>query len=323
MKLYIFKRLLLIGPTVLGVAVLVFFLMRVIPGDICLARWVDYGMDLDPALLELCRNDLGLNAPLHVQFFIFIQGIVTFDLGHSMWTGRPVIEELALRFPLSLQLAIMATITSILIAIPLGIVSAVKQNTWLDYLVRIVSIAGNAIPSFWLGILIILGLLTFSQAWFGEPWMPPIEYVSPFVDPLENLAHLFWPMLATGYRYTAVVARMTRAAFLEILNEDFIRSAHAKGLPQKVVINRHALPNALLPIVSVITIQIGYKLGGSVITESVFALNGLGRLAYESILGADIPTVQMLVFFFALVFIILSILGDILNAWLDPRMRVE
>ena len=167
MRFYILKRLLLIGPTVLGVAVLVFFLMRVIPGDICLARWVDYGMDLDPTLLELCRNDLGLNAPLHAQFLQFIQGIVTFDLGHSMWTGQPVIEELALRFPLSLQLAIMATITSVLIAIPLGMISAVKQNTWLDYLVRTVSIAGNAIPSFWLGILIILGLLTFSQAWFG------------------------------------------------------------------------------------------------------------------------------------------------------------
>ena len=155
-----------------------------------------------------------------VQFFQFIEGIVTFDLGHSMWTGRPVTEELALRFPLSLQLAIMATITSVLIAIPLGIVSALRQNTWLDYLVRIIAITGNAMPSFWLGILIILGLLTFSQSWFGDPWMPPIEYVSLFVDPMENLAHLFWPMLATGYRYTAVVARMTRATFLEILSDD-------------------------------------------------------------------------------------------------------
>jgi peptide/nickel transport system permease protein len=320
-KLYIFKRLLLIGPTVLGVAVLVFFLMRVIPGDICLARWVDYGMDLDPALLELCRNDLGLNAPLHVQFFIFIQGIVTFDLGHSMWTGRPVIEELALRFPLSLQLAIMATITSILIAIPLGIVSAVKQNTWLDYLVRIVSIAGNAIPSFWLGILIILGLLTFSQAWFGEPWMPPIEYVSPFVDPLENLAHLFWPMLATGYRYTAVVARMTRAAFLEILNEDFIRSAHAKGLPQKVVINRHALPNALLPIVTVIGMEFSFFIGGLVVTEQVFNLNGLGRLLVESVLYSDYNMIQALVMLVAVVFVAVNFVIDLSYAWLDPRIR--
>ena len=248
MKFYIVKRLLLIGPTVLGVAVLVFFLMRVIPGDICLVRWVDYGTDLDPSLLEFCRNDLGLNAPLHVQFFQFIQGIVTFDLGHSMWTGRPVIEELALRFPLSLQLAIMATITSVLIAIPLGVVSALRQNTWLDYLVRLIAITGNAIPSFWLGILIILGLLTFSQSWFGNPWMPPIEYVSIFVDPMENLAHLFWPMLATGYRYTAVVTRLTRSTFLEILSEDFIRSAQAKGLSKKLIINRHALPLSLIHI---------------------------------------------------------------------------
>ena len=321
MKFYIVKRLLLIGPTVLGVAVLVFFLMRVIPGDICLVRWVDYGTDLDPSLLEFCRNDLGLNAPLHVQFFQFIQGIVTFDLGHSMWTGRPVIEELALRFPLSLQLAIMATITSVLIAIPLGVVSALRQNTWLDYLVRLIAITGNAIPSFWLGILIILGLLTFSQSWFGDPWMPPIEYVSIFVDPMENLAHLCWPMLATGYRYTAVVTRLTRSTFLEILSEDFIRSAQAKGLSKKLIINRHALPNALLPIVTVIGMEFSFFIGGLVVTEQVFNLNGLGRLLVESVLYADYNMIQALVMLVAVVFVGVNLIIDLSYAWLDPRVR--
>ena len=321
MKFYIVKRLLLIGPTVLGVAVLVFFLMRVIPGDICLVRWVDYGTDLDPSLLEFCRNDLGLNAPLHVQFFQFIQGIVTFDLGHSMWTGRPVIEELALRFPLSLQLAIMATITSVLIAIPLGVVSALRQNTWLDYLVRLIAITGNAIPSFWLGILIILGLLTFSQSWFGDPWMPPIENVSIFVDPMENLAHLFWPMLATGYRYTAVVTRLTRSTFLEILSEDFIRSAQAKGLSKKLIINRHALPNALLPIVTVIGMEFSFFIGGLVVTEQVFNLNGLGRLLVESVLYADYNMIQALVMLVAVVFVGVNLIIDLSYAWLDPRVR--
>ena len=321
MKFYIVKRLLLIGPTVLGVAVLVFFLMRVIRGDISLVRWVDYGTDLVPSLLEFCRNDLGLNAPLHVQFFQFIQGIVTFDLGHSMWTGRPVIEELALRFPLSLQLAIMATITSVLIAIPLGVVSALRQNTWLDYLVRLIAITGNAIPSFWLGILIILGLLTFSQSWFGDPWMPPIEYVSIFVDPMENLAHLFWPMLATGYRYTAVVARLTRSTFLEILSDDFIRSAQAKGLSKKLIINRHALPNALLPIVTVIGMEFSFFIGGLVVTEQVFNLNGLGRLLVESVLYADYNMIQALVMLVAVVFVGVNLIIDLSYAWLDPRVR--
>ena len=161
-------------PTILGAGVIVFFLMRVIPGDICLVRWVDYGTDLDPALLDFCRDQLGLNDPLHLQFFFFLKDLFTFDFGVSMWTERPIIEELELRFALSIQLAIMATLVAVLIAIPLGIISAVKQDTWVDYVVRSFSIAGIAMPSFWLGILIILGLLIGSQKFFGTPWMPPI-----------------------------------------------------------------------------------------------------------------------------------------------------
>ena len=156
-------------PTILGAGILIFLLMRVIPGDICLVRWVDYGTDLDPALLDHCRNELGLNDPLYIQFIRFMKGIFTFDFGVSMWTGRPIIEEFDLRFALSLQLAIMATAVAILIAVPLGAISAIKQNTWIDYVVRSFSIAGVAVPSFWLGILLILGLLIGSQKLFGEP----------------------------------------------------------------------------------------------------------------------------------------------------------
>ena len=204
-------------PTFLGAGVLIFFLMRVLPGDVCLVRWVDYGTNLDPDLLELCRNQLGLNDPLVTQFFEFISGVLTLNFGESMWTGRPIFEELELRFALSLQVAIMATVFSVLIAVPLGVVAALRQNTWIDYIVRIISIAGVAVPSFWLGILIILGLLIASQTIFGEPWLPPIEYVSPLDDFRTNFSQLVWPALATGYRYSAVIARMTRSALLDVL----------------------------------------------------------------------------------------------------------
>ena len=321
MTTYILRRVLLIIPTVLGAGVLIFFLVRVIPGDICLVRWVDYGTHLDTDLLDHCRNELGLNDPLHIQFFYFMKGVLTFDFGVSMWTGQPIIEELELRFALSLQVAIMATAVAILIAIPLGIVSAVKQDTWIDYLVRTFSIAGVAMPSFWLGILIILGLLIFSQAWFGEPWMPPIEYVSPFVDPIANLSQLIWPVVATGYRYSSVVTRMTRSVFLEVLHEDYIRTARAKGLMEKVVINRHALRNAILPVITIIGMEFSFFMGGLVVTEQVFNLNGLGRLLVESVLNADYNMIQALAMVVVAVFVCVNFLIDLSYAWLDPRIR--
>ena len=280
-----------------------------------------YGLNLDPTLLELCRNELGLNDPLYVQFLHFVQGVLTFDFGDSLWTGQPVIEEIRLRSGLSLQVAIMATGVAILIAFPLGIVAAVKQNTWVDYLVRCISIAGTAVPSFWLGILILLGLLIFSQAWFGEPWMPPIESVSPFDDLRTNLAQLIWPVLATGYRYSAVVARMTRSAFLDVLHEDYIRTARAKGLAKRTVINRHALKNALLPVITVIGMEFSFFIGGLVVTEQVFNLNGLGRLLVDAVLYGDYNVIEALVMIIVAVFVLVNFIIDLSYAWLDPRIR--
>jgi len=308
-------------PTLLGAGVLIFFLMRVIPGDICLARWVDYGTDLDPALLELCRDRLGLNEPLHIQFLDFMRGILSFDFGVSMWTGRPIIEELDLRFALSLQLAVMATVVTLLIAVPLGIIAALRQNTWIDYLVRAVAIAGVAMPSFWLGILIILGLLILSQAWFGEPWMPPIYYVSPFKDFWGNMSQLIWPALVAGYRYAAVVARMTRSALLEVLREDYIRTAQAKGLTEKIILNRHALRNSFLPVITLIGIEFSFFMGGLVVTEQVFNLNGLGRLLVDSVLYADYNMIQALVMIVVAVSVLVNLFVDLSYAWLDPRIR--
>ena len=308
-------------PTVVGAGAVVFFVMRVIPGDICLVRWVDYGMHYDQEVIDICRNEFGLNDPLHIQFIDFMTGILTFDFGISMWTWRPITEELKARFPLSLQLALMATTTSILIAIPLGTISAVKQDTWVDYVVRTFTNAGVAMPSFWLGILIILGILIFSQAWFGEPWMPPIEYVSPFEDPAANLSQLICPAVVAGYRYSSVLTRMTRSAFLEVMREDYIRTARAKGMLRKIIINRHALRNAFLPVVTVIGMELSFLMGGLVVTEQVFNLNGLGRLMVDSVLNEDYNMVQALVMVVVMVFVCVNFVVDLVYAWLDPRIR--
>ncbi len=321
LRQYTAKRVLLMIPTLLGAGVLIFFLMRVIPGDICLARWVDYGTDLDPALLELCRDRLGLNEPLHIQFWHFLRGVLSFDFGVSMWTGRPIIQELELRFALSLQLAVMATVVTLLIAVPLGIVAALRQNTWVDYLVRTVAIAGVAMPSFWLGILIILGLLILSQAWLGEPWMPPIYYVSPFENFWGNMSQLIWPALVAGYRYAAVVTRMTRSALLEVLREDYIRTARTRGLTEKIILNRHALRNSFLPVITIIGIEFSFFMGGLVVTEQVFNLNGLGRLLVDSVLYADYNMIQALVMIVVAVSVLVNLLVDLSYAWLDPRIR--
>lgn len=318
---YIIQRVLLMLPTLIGAAVLVFFLLRMLPGDPCEVRLAGTGLYADQADIDLCRTQLGLDRPRIVQFFDFVGGYFTGDLGTSMWTGQPITHELGIRFKLSLQLAIMATSIAVIIAIPLGIVSAVKQNTWLDYAVRAFSIAGIAIPSFWLGIMIILGLLVTTQSLFGEGWMPPINYVSPFEDPLGNLAQLFWPALATGYRYSAVATRMTRSAMLEVLREDFVRTARAKGLIEKVVIHRHALQNALLPVVTIIAIEFAFLMGGLVVTEQVFNLNGIGKLFVDSVGNQDFALTQQLVMLVVVIFLVTNLCVDIFYAWLDPRIR--
>lgn len=318
---YIAKRVFLMIPTLIGAAILVFFLLRLIPGDVCELRLAGSGLYADPEQIKLCRDNLGLNDPMILQFFNFMLGLFTFDFGNSMWTGNPITYEIALRFQLSLQVAIMATVTATLIAIPLGTISAVKQNTWIDYVVRAFSIAGIAIPSFWLGIMIILGLLIFTQAWFGVPWMPPIDYVPIWEDPARNLSQLIWPAVATGYRYSAVATRMTRSTLLEVLREDYVRTARAKGLLEKLIINRHALKNALLPVVTIIGIEFAFLMGGLVVTEQVFNLNGLGKLFVESVLNQDFAMTQYLVMIVVIVFVFTNFVVDVMYAWLDPRIR--
>jgi peptide/nickel transport system permease protein len=318
---YIIKRLLLMIPTVLGAAFVIFFILRIVPGDVCQLKMGGDGGYFDPAQLEICRKNLGLDQPLWQQFLTFVYGIFTFDFGNSLDTGKPVLEEIGLRFQLSLQIALMATLVSIVIAIPLGTISAVYQNSWVDYVVRAISIAGIAMPSFWLGILILLFLLNATDAIWGVRWAPPLTYKPLWEDPYHNLTQLIWPALATGYRYSAVATRMTRSSMLEVLREDYVRTARAKGLLEKIIINRHALKNALLPVVTVIGIEFAFLMGGLVVTEQVFNLNGLGQLLVHSVTGKDYTMTQAIVMIIVLMFVFTNFIVDILYAWLDPRIR--
>ena len=321
MYTYIVKRMLMLFPTLFGAAVIIFLLLRLIPGDVCLLKFGGEGGYVDPEEIAQCQDLLGLSDPKIKQFYDYISGLVTFDLGKSMWTQQDVTHEIAIRFPLSLQIAIMATLVSILIAVPLGVISAAKQNTLIDYFVRAISIAGIAMPSFWLGIVIILGLLIATQAWTGVPWMPPIFYKPIWVDPAHNLSQLIWPALATGYRYSSVATRMTRSAMLDVLREDYVRTARAKGLIEKVIISKHALKNAMLPVVTVIGIEFAFLMGGLVVTEQVFNLNGVGKLFVESVTQADYTLTQSLVMLVVFIYVVINFLVDLMYAWLDPRIR--
>jgi peptide/nickel transport system permease protein len=312
---YIVKRILLMIPTLLGVAVLIFFLMRVVPGDIVELRFMGDSAFASKDNLDKERARLGLDRPLWQQFLTWMTGIVRLDFGTSMWTGAPIIEEIKLRATLSFQLAVMATFIAVVLAIPLGVVAALKQDTWVDYAVRIFSIAGLATPSFWLGIVFILMLLIVFK------WLPPMVYTPFWIDPWQNMLQLIWPALAVGYRYSAVATRMTRSAMLEVLREDYIRTARAKGLWQKLILSRHALKNAMLPVLTVIALEFAFLMGGLVVTEQVFNLNGLGMLFVESVARRDYTLTQALVMLVAFVFIFVNFAVDLMYAWLDPRIR--
>ncbi|PYN44436.1 MAG: peptide ABC transporter permease [Candidatus Rokuibacteriota bacterium] len=315
MAKYIVKRLLLMIPTLLGVAVLIFFLMRVVPGDIVELRFAGESAFAQKENLDKERARLGLDRPLWEQFLTWMLGIVRLDFGTSMWTGAPIMEEIKLRAALSFQLAVMATIIAVVLAIPLGVVAALKQDTWVDYAVRIFSIAGLATPSFWLGIVFILLLLIVFK------WLPPMVYTPFWVNPWQNMLQLIWPALAVGYRYSAVATRMTRSAMLEVLREDYIRTARAKGLWLKLILSRHALKNAMLPVLTVIALEFAFLMGGLVVTEQVFNLNGLGMLFVESVARRDYTLTQALVMLVAFVFIFVNFTVDLMYAWLDPRIR--
>ena len=317
---YVVTRLLLAIPTLVGAAALVFVLMRLVPGDICVIR-LGAGSHGNPGAIEACRQSLGLDNPLIVQFLDFLGSFFTFDFGTSMWSGRRVAHEIGSRLPVSLQIALMATVIAVLIAIPLGTISALKENTWLDHFVRMVAIAGIATPSFWLGIMSLVLVLDITYLATGKAWMPPIDYVPFWQDPIRNLSMVLLPAITVGYRYSAVTMRMTRSAMLEVMREDYIRTARSKGLLEQIIVNRHALKNALLPVVTLIGIEFAFLIGGLVVTEQVFNLNGIGRLFVQSVQNQDNVMTQALTMLVVTVFVLTNLIVDLLYAWLDPRIR--
>ena len=314
---YTIRRIMLAIPTLLGVAVLVFFMLRVMPGDIVELKLRGEGAAVSEETLQQERTRLGLNKPLSEQFVDWMIGLVTLDFGKSMWTGNAVSYEIAIRLELSLEVAILATLIAVLLALPLGPIAALYKDTWVDYLVRVLAIAGLAVPSFWLGMLFILGLLIYFS------WLPPITFTPLYKDPIANIAQLIWPALAVGYRYSAVATRMTRSSVLEVLKEDYIRTARAKGVFERLVVARHAIRNAMLPVITVIGLEFAFLIGGLVVTEQVFNLNGIGKLFVQSVTRSDYTMIQALVMLVAFVAVVVNVAIDLLYAQLDPRIRYQ
>ena len=314
MTTYVFGRLLLMLPTLLGVAILTFVIMRVVPGDVVALRYSQSG-SVPQEVIDRERQLLGLDKPMYEQFADFMGGTLRLDFGRSLWTDRPVADEIGSRFGISLELAILAALIATCLAVPLGVLAAVKQDTWVDYVIRVFSIAGLATPSFWLGIMTILALVV----WFG--WAPPLIFRPLWEDPVANLGQLIWPALAVGYRYSAVAMRMTRSSVLDVLREDYVRTARSKGLREVTVIVRHALRNSLLPVVTVISLEFAFLFGGLVVTEQVFNVNGLGKLLVDAVAHRDYPLVQALVLIFSFVFVLVNFIVDLFYGVLDPRIR--
>jgi peptide/nickel transport system permease protein len=312
---YVVGRLLLMFPTLLGVAILTFVVMRLVPGDIVELRYAGSGGAVAPEVIQNERHSLGLDKPIAAQFADWMGAVVRLDFGKSLWTDHPVMDEVRIRLGLSLELAVLATLLAIALAIPLGVLAAVHQDTWIDYAIRVFSIGGLAMPSFWIGILMILVLLTLFR------WAPPLFFTPFWEDPVANLAQLIWPAIAVGYRYSAVAMRMTRSSVLEVLGEDYIRTARAKGVAERRVVVRHALRNSLLPVITVISLEFAFLIGGLVVTEQVFNLNGLGKLLVDAVAHRDYTLIQALVLLMAAIFVFINFVVDMLYVVFDPRVR--
>lgn len=312
---YLLRRLLLLIPTLLGMSLLVFLMLRLLPGDVVDVLLSGADQQADAGSKQELRRALGLSDPLPVQYIRWVGGLAHGDLGTSMRSGEPVTRALLRALPITLELAGFAVVIAIVLAIPLGVLSAVKRDTSLDFGARVTGLIGLSIPNFWIATLV---LLLTSKAFH---WVPPIIYVNPLHDPFGNLKQMILPAAAIAVQLMAIIMRMTRTTLLEVLNQDYIRTARAKGLRGRVVVYRHALRNALIPVITVIGFQLGALLGGSAIMEVIFGLNGLGNTIVQAIFNRDYPLVQTAVLFLATVFVVINVVVDMLYAYLDPRIR--
>jgi len=311
---YVARRLLLAVPVLLLSSLIVFGLMRVMPGDALIALMGESGNVGQKELAKL-RKDLGLDLPYYEQYGIWLWQMVSLNPGYSIFTNEPIAVALRKSIPVTLELATLALILGLVIAIPVGVLSATRQDTAPDYAGRVVAISGLSLPDFWLGTLVI----TFAALWFR--WIPPIGYTSLWEAPLTNIQQFLLPAAVLGFRLSAATMRMTRSTVLEVLREDYVRTAWAKGLGGRIVVYKHALKNALIPVVTIVGGQLGTLLAGTVIVETIFALPGMGRLTVEAILYRDYPVVQTNVMLVAATLVTLNLMVDLTYAWLDPRIR--
>jgi peptide/nickel transport system permease protein len=311
---YVLRRLLMLVPVLFGITLLVFLIMQMIPGDIVSTI---LGTDATPEAVEQLEKQFGLNLPWYQQYWNWISGVLVGDFGKSLRTGQPILPDMVNRFTLTLELTLISAFISWIIAIPLGIIAALRRNTSTDFGVRLVSLLGVSVPNFALATLLILVLSLFFS------YYPPAGYTSFFDDPVKNLQILFLPAVVLGTSMAGSVMRMTRSSILEVLRQDFIRTIRAKGANERIVIFRHALRNAMIPILTIIGMQIGYLLGGTVIIEQIFSLPGLGQMVLTAINQRDFPVVQGAILFIAFMFVMINLLVDLLYTYLDPRISYK
>jgi len=313
---YVLRRVMLAVPVLVLSSLIVFGLMRVMPGDALTALMAESG-NVGEKELQKLRKDLGLDLPYYKQYLVWVWQMVSFNPGDSIFTNEPIPVALLKASPVTLELATLAMILGLVIAIPVGVLSATHQDRLSDYVGRVVAVSGLSMPEFWLGTLVI----TFAAIWFH--WMPPIGYVSFWESPWKNLQQFLVPAAILGFRLSAATMRMTRSTVLEVLREDYVRTAWAKGLAGKIVVYKHALKNALIPVVTIVGGQLGVLLAGTVVVETIFALPRMGRLTVEAILYRDYPVVQTNVMLVAGTLVTLNLLVDMTYAWLDPRIRYQ
>lgn len=312
LRWYILRRILLLVPTLLLVSFFIFSIVRLLPGDVVTIMISEQGYANDEAEL---RKTLGLDKSLVIQYAMYMKNVFRGDLGKSLWSGKPVTEELARRLPTTLRLGLMALFWTILMGVPIGVLSALYQDRWSDYLLRSAAIGGLSIPGFWIATLI----LVFGAIWFR--WVPPMDYVPFMEDPIKSLSQLVVPSFILSIALSAGIMRMTRTMMLEVMKEDYIRTARAKGLAGWVVVVRHALKNALIPVLSIMGIQIAVLIGGTVIMESIFVLPGMGKYLIDAISWRDYPAIQGINLFICTWIICINLIVDLLYGLFDPRIR--